>query len=504
LADSQVTGAKSILRIGLGGLMVVIACCALISWAGISIRDHLEGYQPLRAIGSGDAIERRRAAQDLSNQKGINSEVATAALIDTLSDANAGVRSTAAVSLASVVSRLRDSATTPAETARLKQRIEIATRELVRLLSDPDPGVRAAAAVGLGALAKGASPGSPTTQQLAALKDESNAVRRQAARRIYGFPVRPLPPELVAALQDRSAEVRAAAARALVHFGPDLDPEIPALMTMLERDEPLVRLACSQALYAAWPTPALAPTLIAALKSPDRGVRLIAAELLGRIGPEARGAIPALIAVLKEPFTPGVYTAGKAARALGQMGPSREAVAALVEVIAANKLVWRIATPPAIEAIGLPAAVALPDLNWEPVRIDAAIHGLGDIGPPAAEAVPALIAGYRKALETEHSLAQVGIPEALERIAPNSPWAPDAVAVLIRALDAKDRYIRLKAVDALGQFGKDAAAAIPRLRTLRDGADPGIRNAAVKSLAGLGVQVHPNGGESPTAGGLVR
>ena len=81
----------------------------------------------------------------------------------------------------------------------------------------------------------------------------------------------------------------------------------------------------------------------------DREVRYLTAELLGRIGPEARGAIPALITVLREPFDleerdrsdvvvsiPGPsieYPAWSAARALGQMGPSREAIAALVEVI---------------------------------------------------------------------------------------------------------------------------------------------------------------------------
>ena len=51
---------------GMKGLMGAVALCALILWAGLSIRDHLAGYQPLRAIRAGNAIERRTAAGDLS------------------------------------------------------------------------------------------------------------------------------------------------------------------------------------------------------------------------------------------------------------------------------------------------------------------------------------------------------------------------------------------------------------------------------------------------------
>ena len=80
-------------RMGMKGLIGAVALCALIVWAGVSIRDHLEGYQPLRAIRSRNAIERRTAAQFLSGpEREIDSEVAMAALIPTLGDEDATVR----------------------------------------------------------------------------------------------------------------------------------------------------------------------------------------------------------------------------------------------------------------------------------------------------------------------------------------------------------------------------------------------------------------------------
>src|SRR5205823_9774184 len=106
-----------------------------------------------------------------------------------------------------------------------------------------------------------------------------------------------------------------------------------------------------------------------ALKSRDREVRYLTAELLGRIGPEAKGAIPALITVLREPFdleetnrSRAVVPwdrdpAWSAARALGQMGPSREAIAALIEVISPEKV----------------------------ERLLAASQGIGELGPPAVD-----------------------------------------------------------------------------------------------------------------------
>jgi HEAT repeat protein len=483
--------------VGMKELMGAVALCALILWAGLSIRDHLAGYQPLRTIRTGNALERRTAAWDLTEPgRKINANEAMAALIPTLGDEDAGVRATAAESISVVIYFSRDHPpAVPVASDLLKRRIDLATRALVPLLSDRDPGVRAAAATGLGTMAKRPSADplapEPAPEQLAALKHESNAVRRQAAMVLYGTADVKLPPHLVAALDDGSAEVRAAAARALAHFGPDLGPEIPALIAVLERDEINVRRACAEALDAAWPSPALVPTLVEFLKSRDRRARTYAAKLLGRIGPEAKETIPALVEVPNErfdsaqtdrsdPISPA-FPSHCAARALAQMGPCREAIAALMDVISPERAERALANLRRRKAE--PTIIEDPVLWAELSRIDDAVHALGEIGPPAAAAVPALISVFNKSFEAEWSLSQIALPAALGRVAPNSPAAPDAAAALIRVLDAQDYTIRSGAVEALGHFGRDATAAIPKLQALQKDSKQLIRDAAAKTLA---------------------
>ncbi|MGP0068642.1 MAG: HEAT repeat domain-containing protein [Isosphaeraceae bacterium] len=520
---------KGQFRVGMKGLMGAIASFAFIAWAGSLIRDHLEGYQPLRGIRSGDIEERRAAALYLSRgEQSVPAEAALAALVETLDDEDAGVRSAAAQSLGSLLYTFREKPpTTPVAPDLFKRWKDVATRGLVRVLSDRDPDVRTSAAIGLGMLARRPGPATRTPSPLSALRDASNDVRRKTARMIYGSPDMTLMPELVSALRDESAAVRAATARALKGFGPDLDAEIPALILMMETDEAHVRAACFEALEAAWPPPSLVPTLTASLKSHRHEVRARAIQLLGRIGPEARPAIPALIPILNEPFGESYpYLPQAAAQALGEMGPVPEAIAALVELISpekveANLAAWRKIGPNPSARTELiddrrPAA-ELRVIAQESLRIKSAIHALGDIGPPAVAAVPGLIAAYDKSLEVHHSMAQA-IPAALGRIAPNSDATPDAVAVLIRALDAKDPSTCLGAVEALAHFGTDASAAIPKLRaineryarsvdaiTAKSGAgalrlggsgylEVSVRDAAAKSLAALEAPSRPDAG----------
>lgn len=494
-ARPGVVGETGRFRLGMKGLMGAVASCALIFWAGLSIRDYLKGNSPLRQIRSGDAIERRTAAQQLSLDQGIPAEAAMAALVLTLRDEEAEVRAIAAQSLGLFLSKMRDHPTTPPVSRdRLKGWIDLATPGMVALLSDGDPGVRAAAAIGLGMMARGLSSVPPRLNQETAMRanpamtDRSNAVRREAAKQFYGLPDVTLMPELVSALEDESAGVRAAAARALWSFGPDLDREVPALIAMTESEETSVRMACVEALEAAWPATELAPILIGALRSRHREVRDRAAQLLGRIGPESSPAISALISVLKEP-SGGSYPdlAPAAARALGHMGPKPEVITALVaeispEKVEANLAAWGKIRPDAAAGrvpVDASLQAELRVLSERASRITSAIRALGEIGPPAIAAVPNLIASYHKTLgSNQYHVGQSEIVEALGRIAPNSAAVPDIVAALIRDLDANDSWIRLAAVKALAAFGKDASAAIPKIRAIQEDYDRSIRAAA--------------------------
>jgi HEAT repeat protein len=478
-------------RMGMKGFMVVVAACTLIVWAGASIREYLVGPQALRAVRAGNVTERIIAVQALADQRGIDADEAFTAIIHRLHDEDDGVRAAAARSLGSFVYKSRAYPVPASGPDPLKRRIDIAMRVLVPLLSDRDPGVRAAAAAGVGLAARGPSPTPPVHGQLAAIWDEPNAARRQAVKKVFGAPDVPVMPELVAALQDESGEVRTAAAQALIGFGPDLDPAIPSLITTLERHETNVHEACARALHEAWPSPAIVPALLRCLQSKDREVRYYAAQLLGRIGPEASAATPTLITILNEPHPRSeLDPACAAAQALGQMGPRPEAIASLLEVFSPAKVEAYLAAyqKAASSPLEAKSSTELPrDFIWQSFRIQSAAVGLSHIGPPAVAAVPALIAAYDKALEAHHWMGHTTFPAALGRIAPHTAAAPDAVAALIRALDSNDSPFYLGAVEALGQFGKDGTPAIPRLQALWQNQGP-VHDAAAKSLAALGAR----------------
>jgi HEAT repeat protein len=71
------------------------------------------------------------------------------------------------------------------------------------------------------------------------------------------------------------------------------------------------------------------PALIEELKSDRETRRWRAARTLGRIGPDARPALPALLGALRDPAS---IVRVQAARALGRVG-SRDAIAGLVEAV---------------------------------------------------------------------------------------------------------------------------------------------------------------------------
>jgi HEAT repeat protein len=119
--------------------------------------------------------------------------------------------------------------------------------------------------------------------------------------------------------------------------------------------------------------------LIVGFNSDDPTVRRVVAKFVGDIGPDAKAAVPALAAALKDEYR-DVREA--AAGSLVQMGPG--AVAALTE--------------------------ALKDDYWL-VRRTAA-EALGNIGPGAMAAVPALT----EALKDEVCNVRGEAAEALKRI----------------------------------------------------------------------------------------
>ena len=215
---------------------------------------------------------------------------------------------------------------------------------LARLLEDGDPAQRRGAAIGLAMLPM---PGFATANLLDALDDEDTAVRSLAA---YGLAVigKPAARNAAALLGSPSERVRNGAAYALMLMK---TKGIDGLVRALASDDPLVRAKAAWLLGRMGPAAqAAAPALVRALDTPDiRAVHVIA-EALDLIAPDpavlafhcvqlgetatrplarlGEHGAPILIKLLNRP---GTLTGQVAFRALATMG--RAALPALLAAL---------------------------------------------------------------------------------------------------------------------------------------------------------------------------
>jgi HEAT repeat protein len=304
------------------------------------------------------------------------------------------------------------------------------------------------------------------TAQLLTRSGRGTPADRQQTERRVSLAIK----TLTQGLSDPDPTIRASAALGLGQIGKkggvDLPPELAAA---LADESPIVHQAATKALNESQLTASVVPPLIMALASPEPEARFRATEILARVGPAARPAVPALLALLSEPFdvkrsttdhtSPNYWDpACGAAIALGQIGPTPETIAGLTTMLASDV----------------------------PERTSSAASGLAKLGPAAGPTVPALIRAYDRVLKSEKPfLGQSAIALALGRLGPHSEAPADSIAILTRGLDSKQTWVRLGAAAALGNFGRDAAAAIPKLRELEQSPDRDLQNAAKKALAAI-------------------
>lgn len=425
---------------------------------------------------------------------------------------------------------------------------------LIKALEDEDDEVRAQAARALGAIGPEAA---TAVDALTAQLDHSEArVRGYAVRALgqIGEASRKTVPKLVELLTDADARVRRVAVDALARIHPDPEQSIPLLVKVLHDADPQVVMPAIQALAergkAAVPVliealgrddsrywaclilseigPDAAqsvPALRSVLDDEDPEVRMEAIVALGQIGPAARAAVPALQQKLASDI-PGVrYTAvfalaeigdpssvrpleqsqssddpllsalsawalarlqpenqarlkkavdllvpalasdddstqALAARALGELQAPREMVAPLLATTLEK------ATPEtqarmidAMAGLGpLAATRAAAALSDERLRVFAA-RLLQRIGADAKEAVPALT----KAISSD-SIEHEFRTEVHFALGSIGPAAKEAVPALIKALEHADEDVRFSACYALGQIGPDAHEAAAALR----------------------------------------
>jgi HEAT repeat protein len=401
---------------------------------------------------------------------------------------------------------------------------------LIAALKDSKKEVREQAVIALGWI--GTPTQEVTTGLIAALKDKETIIAIKACRVLSLLGIAEAAPALLAVFQGDRPEVATEAGRALWRLGPKAAPVVPALLSAAQAP-PLPPqfgggkggAAPVRELLASF-GPDVVPDLAKELRANDAARREAAADVLGRIGPPARAAVPDLLAALKDRSSSVALVAAMAlaqidstrggaavklltdaldvpgaALALANIGPSaRAAVPDLIAALKPRKQtaqdeLIRLNARLALARIGAPAVPALIEALKDKREGVAPLAGgaLGWILPPSKQAVPALrnalkndrahAAIYANALGQLGSLALPAVPELTDLLS-DAATRPEAAVALVRidsnqaktvvpqlvkdlqGDDEKQRQAAVLAVAAIGPAAGDAAQALTEL--LRD------------------------------------
>lgn len=230
--------------------------------------------------------------------------------------------------------------------------------------------------------------------------------------------------------------------------------------------------------------------LVRGLVHPQASHRSLTARELGRLGAQAAGALPALLAAVDD-ADQSVREA--AVQAIANFGP--QAVGPLTGFLShSDKYVRRNAIW-GLGKLGHVARTAMGALcaalhDADPRTASGAAQALGNLGATAAPAVPALAEAMRG---TNVVLCRLAA-KALSQI------GPPAVPTLLAHLNHHDPFIRGEAAMAIGWVGPAAAAAVPALlEIVRSGVPGPSRTASSTAYAGSGIGTPvapPSAGES--------
>ncbi len=411
-------------------------------------------------------------------------------------------------------------------------------KALSAALRDEKMEVRQQAAEALGWIGPPARPAVPAL--IATLKDDESKVARKACQALSFLGDSESAPALLTAFQDNRAEVAAEAGRALWRLGPKAEQVVPSLLSMAQGS--IAKSAHPRALLASF-GPRIVGVLEKALRDEKAERREAAAEVLGRIGPPARAAVPSLVAALKDKSSAVALTAAMAlaqidatraaaavplladsldvpgaAVALANIGPdARAAVPALIAALkprkdAANQEALRASARVALARIGMPAVPALIEALKDKREGVAPLAGeaLGWLLPPSKEAVPALretlkndrahAAVYAHALGQLGSLARPAVPNLTDLLTDpavrseavvalvsiDADQAPKVVPLLIKDAQATDEKLRQAAMLALARLGPAAAPVVPSLAILLKDPSVALRKLSLVLLGEIG------------------
>lgn len=291
--------------------------------------------------------------------------------------------------------------------------------------------------------------------------------------------------ELVDSIEAGDTVEAEIAANDIVELGYEADAAIPFLIEMVADPDLPNRAIAAETLGRLYATsPKAVAVLGEATRDPDDAVRHAALRALSRIGLPAEAALPAILEQLE---SGDVKSRQLAARALGNIE--------YLEIEAEDALVAALEdSEPAVRAAALAALVQtgaeLPEGSIAKLadfltaqdadaRADAVL-ALGQLGPQAAEALPAIeIALANESSEIRHSavwaLGNMGEEQGARAV-------PPLTAVLETDMDAD---VRAQAAWALGQMGIAAEPAADALLAALEDSEDMVQLEAYEALKNI-------------------
>jgi HEAT repeat protein len=387
-------------------------------------------------LGSGDAVVRRKSCQ-VAGRLGVTASSLVPLLVDRLSDEDKLVVRSAASALGDVGSDA-----------------DLVLPELQKLLADDSASVRAIALSALMEFGPLANKTIPAVCQM--INDDSTIVRAAAARALgqIGLGSQQAVQALMDAIDDSHGGVTIPAANSLSQLGATA---VPALERLL--DKPEYRDLAVTVLGEIGPAAKTAvPALVALLKSEDEKLRRESFIALATIGPAATFAVPELLKILRDPDAG--LSRGGAAYVLGHIGePS--CVPVLKKILNASP-------------------------NTDPQVLRAAAWSLVMLQPENSQNGPIVLPYLTEALSSERPLARKEALVAIGKLGDGGQ--PAAGALMQLAQNDLDTLVRSEALHALGMLPKISDEAMPIAIVALDDHDPHVRNSARVLLGKMGTR----------------
>lgn len=255
----------------------------------------------------------------------------------------------------------------------------------------------------------------------------------------------------------------------------------------------LVLLALAGTARADEATDRLAKELVGVVRDPRQGVtqRVEAARTLAKLGPQAAGVVPDLIAQLRRLKGDELEALQEAViETLGAIGnsakPALPTLAATAGRTTDLDLAIKQTTRQILESDDTRDVKALVEQTASRdvgVRLRA-VKTLGGLKGDAAPAVPALTLALGDA---DGDVRRAAIA-AIRLIQPQAKPSKELVQAIAADLKDPDDNLRLNAVRTLGKLGSAASAAIPALEPLLTDPDKDVRRAAGEAMLKLAGQ----------------